>query len=117
MMIGQAIDVYQWCILYRDDVLLHEEDAEQGFASVKRNQVKLLTLIPLQGVPPHHVNIPIGATPVFFRRRSIEVNLMQEQSTARPTVHCIGWKQGDTASYLFVFEDGSTLLSSDLQAV
>src|SRR5882672_1854735 len=93
-------DVYQWCVVYRNDVLLHEEDATQGFASVKQEQVKLLSLLSLAGVPSHHVAIPSCATPVFFRRRSIELNPNTNEE-AYKTVHCIGWKRGDEATYLF----------------
>jgi hypothetical protein len=117
-MIKQAQDVYTWCIVYQDDVLLHEDDAGQGFASIQQErQVKMLTLLPLQGGKPHYVDIPQGATPVFFRRRSIEINPLQGESTPRPTTHCIGWKRGDEATYLFVFDDGSTLLTDNLQAI
>ncbi len=117
-MTTQVKDIYQWIVLYQNDVLLHEEDAEQGFASVKQDEVKLITLLPIaEGVLPRHVAIPKGATPVFFRRRSIEIDPTQNTSSERPTVHCVGWKRGDESAYLFIFNDGSTLLTNDLQAV
>jgi hypothetical protein len=117
MMIQEQVkEAYAWCIVYQDDVLLHEDDAEQGFASVKR-QVKMLTLLPLAGALPCHVSIPQGATPVFFRRRSVEINPLAGETGNRTTTHCIGWKRGEEAVYLFVLSDGSTLLTDNLQAV
>jgi hypothetical protein len=75
-------------------------------------------LLPLQGMgSSHRVDVPAGATPIFFRRRSVEINPLQGETGNRTTTHCIGWKRGDEAVYLFVFDDGSTLLTNDLQAV
>lgn len=112
----QIKDAYVWCAIYADDTLL-AENAENCFADVDQSRATSLLLIRLDGGLSHRVDVPPGATPIFFRRRSIEINLVQEASVPRPTVHCIGWKRGDEACYLFVFDDGSTLLTSDLQAV
>lgn len=115
----QIRDVYTWGALYDDDACIGEYDRLEGrsFVEVESARVKELLLLSLIGGSTHSVKIPQGATPVFFRRRSLEINLVQEESTPRPTVHCIGWKRGDEAIYLFVFNDGSTLLTTDLQAV
>jgi hypothetical protein len=110
------MDKYKWCAIYRDDTMLHEDDAEQGFASVKQDQVKVIALLPLDADEmPHHVSIPEGAAPVCFRRRSIEFST--EATIHHPPIHCIGWKQGESAVYLFVHHDRSTLLTDNLQAV
>lgn len=118
-MIQQIKDVYTWGALYDDNSCIGEYDRLEGrgFAEVESARVKELLLLSLQGDSAHSVKIPQGATPVFFRRRSIEINPLQGSSEARPTVHCIGWKRGDEAVYLFIFDDGSTLLTNDLQAV
>jgi hypothetical protein len=105
-------DIYRWCALDQNDEMLHEADANQGFASVKH--AKLLMLIPLTDTATYHVAIPQDARPVFFRRRSIAIS---EGSSQHSTVHCIGWKRDDQSVYLFIFEDGSTLLTDNLQAV
>lgn len=106
---------YKWCAIYRDNTTLHEDDAEQGFASVKQDQVKIITLLPLDpSEMPHHVSIPDGATPVCFRRHHVEFST--EATIYHPPIHCIGWKQAEQAVYLFVFHDQSTLLTDDLQA-
>jgi hypothetical protein len=116
-MIEQAKEAYTWHAVYDDEQTVIDENAENSFAEVDQARVKTLLLLPLQGCVSHCVGIPQGAQAVFFRRRSIELNLMNEQSHSRPTVHCIGWKQGDSGVYLFIFEDGSTLLTNNLQAV
>jgi hypothetical protein len=119
-MIEQAQDAYTWYALYEDDDIISEHDRPEGrgFAEVDSTRVKALVLIPSQGTgATHQIELPQDATPVFFRRRSIEIDPLQGESTQRPTIHCIGWKKGDEATYLFVFDDGSTLLTDNLQAV
>jgi hypothetical protein len=112
-------EAYTWGALYTDDTCIAEYDRKEGrgFAEVDHARVKTLLLLSLQDGASHSVNIPQGATPVFFRRRSVEINPLADESTPRPTVHCIGWKRDDKAVYLFISDDGSTLLSDDLQAV
>lgn len=112
-------DIYTWRVVYDDDCTAIYENAENSFADVDPLRVKTLLLLPLEGTEcePQHIDIPHGAQAVFFRRRSIEINPLAEESSPRPTVHCIGWKRGDEAIYLFVFDNGSTLLTDNLQAV
>lgn len=112
-------DAYTWGVLYTDDTCMAEYDREEGrgFAEVDHARVKELLLLSVQGEISHVMRVPQDATPVFFRRRSIAINLMQEESSQRPTVHCIGWKRGNETVYLFISDDGSTLLTNDLQAV
>lgn len=107
-------DVYTWAALYHDGSSIQEYDRPDGhgFAVVDSAQVKRLTLV--SDSSSHSVTMPAGATPVFFRRRSIA---LQPGGDPIPTVHCIGWKRDDSAVYLFIGEDGSTLLTDDLQAV
>lgn len=110
-------DIYSWRATYSDGEHLDEEHAVGGFASVDQERCTALTLLYQGVVPVHVVHIPAGAKPVFFRRRRIAVNIFSEASEPHPTAHCIGWKRSEEdAVYLFVFEDGSTLLSNDLQA-
>lgn len=122
-MIEQAQDTYTWHALYDNDEAISEYDRPEGrgFAEVESTRVKTLLLTPLQGAL-HRIDIPVGAQPIFFRRRSIELAPLQGDVQSRSTVHCIGWKNAGLLSvqqevYLFVFDDGSTLLTNDLQAV
>ncbi len=116
-MIEQVKDTYTWRAVYDDERTCIQENAENSFAEVDQSRVKAVLLLPLQGCSSHRVDIPDGATAVFFRRRSITLNPNTDEQQSRTTVHCIGWKRGSEAVYLFVMDDGSTLLTDDLQAV
>lgn len=119
-MIEQTQDVYTWHALYGDDGCISEFDRPEGrgFAEVDSARVKTLLLTPIAGEGSlYRVDIPAGAQPVFFRRRSIVIGLLPEGEQGRTTAHCIGWKRNEEASYLFVFDDGSAFLTNELQAV
>jgi hypothetical protein len=117
-----------WQAIYRDGTRVPEFDDEEtngrGFVEVDSLQVKTLELLPTMSNPEdryrrpmHRVSIPDGATPVFFRRRTVTINNSDDFVIKKPTKHCIGWKKDEQACYLFVFDDGSTLLTTDKQAV
>lgn len=106
-------DIYSWRVTYHDDTEITEDQAG-GFANVDQARVKAVELRPGWGDDLHRVEVPDGAVPVFFRRRQIVVS--PEGLTPGSITHCIGWKRGDEAVYLFVQSDGSTLLTNDLQA-
>lgn len=113
-------DAYSWLVIYQNGTEFHEFDEPgtigRGFAEVDSTHVEKLALV-TGTFPAFVVNVPEEATPIFFRRRSISLNLIDESMTRQGTVHCIGWKHEEKATYLFVFEDGSSLLTDDLQAV
>jgi hypothetical protein len=111
-------EAYTWAALYTDGSYIGEYDREEGrgFAEVDSVRVKQLRLGSCHShLHTHYVEVPEGATPVFFRRRRI--NLVDGQAGPFTVAHCIGWKQGTTAVYLFVGDDGSTILTNNLQAV
>jgi hypothetical protein len=115
--IKRALEAYTWRAIY-DEKSYHQETEENCFADVDQSRVIALLLIPLQeNRVPHRVDIPRGAQAVFFRRRTLEINPLSGQEYDRPSISCIGWKSDESEVYLFVLADGSTLLSSDLQAV
>jgi hypothetical protein len=87
-----------------------------SFVYIDQSQVKSLALLSVGNVV-HQVDIPDGAQAVFLRRRMLAINPMNEQLQHASTIHCIGWKRGEDAVYLFIRDDGSTLLTNDLQAV
>lgn len=108
-------DIYTWRAYY-GSTYLDESHAVSGFASVGPGCTSLV-LLNQSNEAKYVVAIPDGASPVFFRRRTIAVNLVEESSTPQGTIHCVGWKRSEhDATYLFVHEDGSTLLSDNLQA-
>ena len=116
-------DVYTWCVIHRDGTTTNEFDDVRpdgrGFAEVDTTTATVLLLFPRdQCRQAHVVQIPTGAVPVFFRRRTVTINLNNDgEATPEQTKHCIGWKRGEEAVYLFVFDDDSTVLSTDLQAI
>lgn len=109
-------DTYTWQAIYDDDSHLDEQDATQGFASVDQERIKSLAFLTSDGLTTHSVQIPSGAQGVFFRRRRVMVNVESDSAMNDATTHCIGWKQGNQAIYLFIRGDGSSLLTTDLQA-
>lgn len=114
-------DLWTWSAVYKDGSVLYEYDedgTEHGFKEVGLDRVDSFCLLPsVSELKAYVVSVKDKDTvPVFFRRRSINVNADGTENR-RSTTHCIGWRRGDIASYLFVFEDGSTLLTDDLNAV
>lgn len=111
-----STDAHTWCATYHNGALVPEYNDDRpdgrGFAEVDASQVKVLSLS-----SAHHVMIPDGAEPVFFRRRVIAVNPNTDEQQTSTVAHCIGWKKSDDACYLFVFDNGSTILTTDLNAV
>jgi hypothetical protein len=112
-------DVYMWRVIYRDGTYTDEFDEARpdgrGWREREDKPVAEIQLL-AHDRDGHQMLIPIDASPVFFRRRSIELNPNVDMQIHR-TTHCIGWKYGEQAAYLFVLPNGSTLLTSDLQAV
>jgi hypothetical protein len=114
-------DLWTWCAIYKDGGALYEYDedgTEHGFREVKPDQVEALCLLPSSTEQKsYEVKVdPTKVAPVFFRRRSIHIRSDGEEG-GRSVIHCIGWEGRNKSSYLFVFEDGSTLLTDDLNAV
>lgn len=117
-MTKQVQEVYSWYVILEDEQHTRiDEHTVPSFADVLHEQIKSLCLLSREDALSHRVFIPTGATPVFFRRRSLVLDPIQGTEQGRKTTHCIGWKQGENAIYLFVSEDGSTLLTDNLQAV
>lgn len=109
-------DLYSWGAYYGDVETLQEAQASQGFASVDQSRITHIGLLLGENVE-HVVSVPVGAEAVFFRRRSIEFSLTGQNNQQNAVIHCIGWRKAEQAVYLFVFGNGKTLLTDDLQAV
>ena len=127
-------DVYTWRVVYQDGSITDEYDEQRadgrGFAEREDKPVRAVMLVPTDGILAHQaVLIPGNAEPVFFRRNALPINLGSDgPQQASIYCRCIGWKCVSDAKneasksegseiYLFVFNDGSTLLSEDVQAV
>lgn len=120
-------DAWTWRAIYPDGSFLDEYDEQgghHGFAEVDLEHISIFVLLPTrEGLPTHHVLIDAasGQRPIFFRRRTLSVNPLTEAVEGSQTIHVLGWQrtiQGQNiASYSFIYEDGSVLLSDDYQAV
>jgi hypothetical protein len=112
------MEKYTWRAVYDHGESCHCENEDNSFTEVDKSRVTTLLLLPLAiGGTVHYIDVPSDAEPIFFRRRSVECSLTDGSRIQHPTKHCIGWKNDATAQYLFVFEDDTTLLTNDLQAV
>jgi hypothetical protein len=120
-------DAFTWLVTCVDGSTIHEP-AVDGFSNVERGQVAKLELLTPWEHGLYCVQVPEDAQAVFFRRRTVVLDPFSGQQTTivdsatgaverARTIHCIGWQRGDDAVYLFVMEDGSALLTNDLQAV
>lgn len=108
-------EAYTWAVTYANGVTIAQYDQERpngrGFLEVPHTNVAALELS-----GGHIVAIPVGATPVFFRRHFLvlDPNTGEER---RASVYCIGWRRETNGCYLFIRDDGFILLSDNIQAV
>ncbi len=118
-------DQYTWRVEYTDGTTL-DEIAEDGtvlpFGSVEIERVRALFVASVHDIDHSFlVWLKNGQRPIFFRRRSIELNPNDGTQTVLPATTCIGWQETrkgrNVASYLFICPDGSTILTSDPMAV
>lgn len=117
-------DQYEWFVQYKDASWHAEFDETRpdgrGFLEIDQAQIQRIALGFYDGEYfhfYHQVAVPEGAQPVFFRRRTRTISPALQEIIQTDTIHCIGWKAGEVAVYLFIHADGSTLLTDDLQAV
>ena len=106
-------DALTWLVVYADGTRLAEyaaDGTEHGWGEVGSAQVRAVCLMYADGATPFVVAIPPGRSPVFFRRRSIEVALEDGSEVRRTSATCLGW-DGDGA-YLWIYEDGSVALTT-----
>ena len=107
---------YTWRVIYQDGTSTPEYDDERpdgrDFAEVSSKTIRAIVI-----ADHYSVIVPEVATAFFTRRRTAEANLAQGTQQNYIKAHIAGWKSGESSVYLFIFEDGSTLLSTDLQAV
>lgn len=113
-------DDYLWRGHYSDQTTIDEigpDGVPRPFADIDLSRLKALELI---GERSYVVPISPGIRPIFFRRRRIETT-MDGAEVGRSTITCIGWQKTERGrnvqSFLFLFPDGSSVLSDDRNAV
>jgi hypothetical protein len=81
--------------------------------------IRAIWLLPQGGGErmPVAVWVPAGATAVCFRRRRRALSLGGRAGAEQPSLTVVGWERGDQAVYLFVDDDGSSILTTDREAV
>jgi len=119
---ARCTDLWTWLVQYQDETVLPECQGTSmphaAWANVDKTRVKNIVLVPRQeGL--EQVVVDVGAhSPVFFRRRYKELNFNGLQEVSQQNIHCLGYEDADGAgNYVFVFEDGSVLLSANRNAV
>jgi hypothetical protein len=112
-----AGDPWTWVVFYRDGWWpeYSESDRNRGWATVEKEAVVVLMLVPLwQGLNVHSLRFDTydGRTPVMARRFT---TMLDGPADAPPfsVAHIIGWEKDGTGSYQFFFGDGSSVTSSD----
>jgi len=120
-------DLWSWVATYTDATQVAEYDAdgrEHAFREVDLPRVASVALVPtVEGLPLHvvHLQPDLGQRPIFFRRRQRLLDLATGEEGATATIHVLGWQQtvgsANVKSLTYFFEDGSSLQSSDDQAV
>jgi len=119
----KCFDAWSWLVLYVDGTELFECAGTQAphaaWANVNVPLVRSLVLLPrIAGLEQVVLDRPSAdMEPVFFRRRYKELNLAAGTETNQQTIHCVGFERDGEGSYVFVFEDGSVLLSPLRNAV
>lgn len=114
---------YIWRAHLDDHVLdeLDDQGVARPFAAIDLSRLKALEIFS-QSDPARTYIVPIDGTmrPIFFRRRRIETT-MDGTDVGRSTVTCVGWQKTERGrniqSFLFLFADGSSVMTDDRNAV
>ena len=102
-------DPLTWIVTYADGRTLAEYDADgidHGFAEVDAAQARVLALVDDTGRTLVAVALPTDTPPVFFRRRTISIDL-QGNEPGRSSATCLGW----AGAYLWIYADGTLALT------
>jgi hypothetical protein len=123
---ANSTDNWTWRVVYTDGSTLDEHDeagVPRGFASVELSRVRTVMWLPLRSDRQGYavrIDVTAGQRPILFRRRRVLVNLTTDAQEDGGTIHCIGYQQTvrgvNVSSYLFIYPDGSALLSDDQDA-
>lgn len=112
-------DNFSWRAHYNDGTVLDEEG--HGFADVDQNKLTAFELIPnVPGRNGYVLKCTPEIRPIFFRRRTLTVSMQSGKEIGRSCIHCLGWQKTvkgvNVASYTFIFEDGSVVVTDDFNA-
>jgi hypothetical protein len=114
-------DVFYWVAHYRDGSKFKEFNGtgpKHGFAEIDLSRCVALQLIPQRPhLPTPHVVVEEGVRPIFFRRRSQEMDLKTGEIIRYKTVTVLGFQrtiEGRNAkSFMAFYDDGSVTITHD----
>lgn len=112
-------EAYTWKAKLRDGNYLHEWDAKT-FGKVPLECCVGVELEPKRSGLVRlsvEVDLATGQRAVFARRRCYIVDVTGNASRWQHVVTIIGWRGTTGGSYVFAFDDGRILVSSNFQAV
>ena len=110
------MDDFTWLAHLDNGDAYPEHDARgvaRGWRDVPHARVTALELVPQR---PHlhrvHWEIPRGAVPVLFRRRTVRVHLRTDGHIEDGgTITVLGWESSDAARYVAVWPNGDTRIT------
>ncbi len=122
----QCPDPWYWVAHYSDGTQLceYDDDGQHGWKEIDQSKLTAFELVPLQEGLVHHIlKVSADSRPIFFRRRTISVNINGEVpvETGRDVFHVVGFQktfgkgkhQKSYKCFVFIFQDGSTILTDD----
>ena len=114
---------WTWKAVYEDGTEVSEFDddgRDHGFGEVDDRRVARVHLLPLRPHLAEHVltiDPARGQRPIFFRRHRLTVRTVTGAVEGRSTVTVLGWRQtirgAVVRSFVFYFDDGSSLLADN----
>jgi hypothetical protein len=117
-------ETFLWKAHYTDGTTLDELDDDgvgRPFAAIDLLRLAALELLPQQEHVRRHILRIDDGRPIFFRRRRIELDPVEGIEVGRSTVTCLGYQTTirgrNMQLFLFLFGDGSTLLTDNREAV
>lgn len=116
-------DDYFWIAHYADQTSFDELDPDgvaRPFSAIDQSNLAAFEVVAVKDGRSFVVPVSHDRRVIFFRRRRIETT-MDGDEIGRSTVTCIGWQKTthgrNTQSFLFLFPDGSSVLTDDRSAV
>jgi hypothetical protein len=119
-------DAWEWRAIYTDDTYLDEFDehdgTQHGWKDIDLERLHSFVLFSKrEHLQSHLLRLTPEARPIFFRRRSIELSIESGEDQGRTTTTVLGMQRTvrgvNVASYTYLFEDGSILVSDDFKAI
>jgi hypothetical protein len=119
---GTRTDVFEWQARYHDGTALDEyglDGTQHGWKDIDLDQLAAFVLLPQRDhLSTHVLRLTGDARPIFFRRRSRELNGMTlEQEGDTTTITVLGMQSTvrgvNVQTFTAFYADGSVLVTND----